>query len=154
MGSGKSETGDRRHRTRDMVERLLAERQQMFVLYNRVAGIEPWSEDKPSVSSLNEFCEILVDYTASGHFGLYQRILDGRERRRSVSELAENLYPRIAGTTQASVEFNDKYDGVSGEEDMEHLATDLSRLGEQLATRAELEDRLIDAMLGAADAER
>ena len=33
---------------------------------------------------LNDFLEILVDYIASGHFGLYRRIAEGTERRSPV----------------------------------------------------------------------
>lgn len=143
----RAEVGDRRRRGRDVAEKLLAERQQVFVLFNRVAGIEPYSEEKPSQESLQEFCQILVDYIAAGHFALYQRISEGRERRQRLAQMAERLYPRIAETSQAVVNFNDKYDAIREPQTAPELSADLSRLGEYLAVRAELEDRLISEML-------
>lgn len=61
-------------------------------------------------------------------------------------ELAEALYPRIAATTEEAVAFNDKYDCGDHCSDLAELAGDLSRLGEELAARIELEDRLLQAL--------
>jgi regulator of sigma D len=95
-----------------------------------------------------EFCELLVDYIASAHFGLYQRLSVGRERRRAVVDLAMEIYPGIDRTTQIALAFNDKYGGVTLSGDLTALHRDLSHLGEILASRIDLEDRLITAMLG------
>ena len=51
------------------------------------------------------------------------------------------------GDWRTAVAFNDKYAGECGPEQLEVLSTDLSRLGEELATRIELEDHLIGAKL-------
>ncbi|NIV74814.1 MAG: Rsd/AlgQ family anti-sigma factor, partial [Gammaproteobacteria bacterium] len=89
-------------------------------------------------------------YIASGHFGLYERISEGKERRRGVVKLAEKLYPRIANTTQMAVEFNDVYEKMNGDSKSGELTGMLSKLGEELAVRIELEDQLISEMLGRA----
>ena len=94
-----------------------------------------------------DFCQILVDYMASGHFGLYQRISDGKERRRAVIDIAEKLYPKIAKTTEDAVAFNDYFDTPSDTKRINDLSHHLSQLGETLATRIELEDRLITTLL-------
>ena len=91
-----------------------------------------------------------VDYIASGHFGLYERISEGKERRRGVVKLAEKLYPRIANTTQVAVEFNDVYEKMNGKSISGEITGMLSKLGEELAVRIELEDQLISEMLGQA----
>ena len=39
---------------------------------------------------------MLVDYSAFGHFEIYERIVAGRERRGQVVEIAREVYPRIA----------------------------------------------------------
>lgn len=147
MGGSRGSGGERRGGTRKAVDKLLAERREMFVLYNRVAGFEAYSGGKPKADRLQEFCQVLVDYIAAGHFWLYQRISEGRERRRAVLDAAGEAYPRIAATTDAAVEFNDRYGDAGEALSEEALAADLSRLGEQLAVRIELEDRLIDALL-------
>ena len=87
-----------------------------------------------------------MDYIAAGHFGLYERISSGKERRQGVNSLAEELYPRIAETTDIAVAFNDKYDCGDDGKIGPNLGKDLSRLGEELALRAELEDQLLNAM--------
>lgn len=136
---------ERRGSSRDMVAKLHAERTQMLVLYCRVAGLEPFTATKPVQSLLQEFCQILIDYIASGHFLLYERIANGSERRRAVAELAEKLYPRIARATEAALAFNDKYDCEDHCNVIDTLSEDLSKLGEELAVRIELEDRLLAA---------
>jgi regulator of sigma D len=84
-----------------------------------------------------------MDYVAAGHFALYERILEGRERRKGVARAAAELYPQIAETTQFFVDFNDRYDQLDDAQMDRELSSDLSKLGERLATRIELEDRLI-----------
>jgi regulator of sigma D len=96
---------------------------------------------------LEELCQLLMDYTAFGHFELYRRISEGDERRKQVLDVARDVYPRISDITNATVEFNDKYDTSKYQLKLETLPDDLSQLGEQLAERMELEDRLVTALL-------
>lgn len=96
---------------------------------------------------LDKFCEVLVDYIAAGHFTLYDRITSGQERRKRTRELAEELYPRIADLTETVIQFSDKYESESEQpQTTDALTRDLSDLGEALATRIELEDKLIDTL--------
>ncbi len=137
---------ERRAGSRELVRKLLAERTEMLVLFCRLAGLEPFKEEKQRTSAqrlLQEFCQVLVDYIAAGHFGLYERIANGSERRQALAELAARYYPRIAETTDAALAFNDKYDCEDHCELTADLANDLSHLGEQLAARIELEDQLL-----------
>jgi len=139
---------ERRTGTRDLIERLLGERERMLLLYEQSAGVvpAPAGEDYPQL--LRRFAELLMDYIAAGHFSLYERIREGAERRRGVHDLAEGLYPRIVATSDAMVAFNDGLTEVTGEEPSDALLAKLSVLGEQIAERVDLEDRLIAEMLG------
>lgn len=148
MSSEAEAQRDRRSGTRSLIDNMLSERQRMLVLFERVAGVAPYADERPNDKLLRDFSQILVDYIASGHFGLYERISEGKERRRGVVELAEELYPRIANTTQVAVEFNDIYEKMNGESIGGELNSLLSKLGEELAVRIELEDQLITEMLG------
>ena len=148
MSSEAQEQRDRRIGTRTLIDKMLSERQRMLVLFERLAGVEPYADETPSDELLQEFSQILVDYIASGHFGLYERITEGRERRRGVVKLAEELYPRIADTTRVAIEFNDVYEKSNGKVISADLTQRLSKLGEGLAVRIELEDQLISEMLG------
>lgn len=136
---------ERRTGSQELVQKLISERTEMLVLYCRLAGLDTKGERRhtPAVKLLQEFCEVMVDYLAAGHFSLYERIVNGNERRLPFFKLAGQLYPRIAETTQAALDFNDKYDGKNGLELSMSFDDDLSQLGELLANRIEMEDRLL-----------
>jgi regulator of sigma D len=144
----KQENPRRRQESKQVIDRLLAERQRVLVLMCEVLGLKPFTADKPVKDLLGEFNSVLVDYIAAGHFGLYQRIVEGTERRQAVVATASKAYQRIAASTDAAVDFSDKYSGEWNFHFLDSLADDLSQLGEKLATRIEMEDRIINAMLG------
>jgi len=138
----------RRKGSRQLIDKMLAERKRMLVLMCEVLGLKPFTADKPVKELLAEFNSLLVDYIAAGHFGLYQRVIEGTERRQAVVTRASTAYSKIADSTDAAVDFNDKYGGEWNFHFLDTLAEDLSALGEKLATRIELEDQIIAAMLG------
>ncbi len=138
---------ERRVGTQEMINKLLEERQEMLVLFCQVASLEPYTKSNPVKPKLQAFCQVLVDYIAFGHFEVYERIAQGKERRARVVQVAEKIYPKLAEATEVAVAFNDKYDASEVDSLMENLPKDLSTLGEELAVRIELEDRLVGAML-------
>ena len=142
-----TESNERRVGTQDMVNKLLAERQQMLVLFCRVAGLEPYTEERPTIDLLQEFCQVLVDYSAFGHFEIYERIASGRERRSQVIRVAQEVYGRIVDASKAAVNFNDKYESGEQVPVLSELSADLSLLAEELARRVELEDQIVEALL-------
>jgi len=139
---------DRRTTGRETIGRLLLERREMLILFCRVAGLDPFPHNPKVQEVLQEFCQVLVDYVAAAHFSLYERIINGEERRQAVIVLAHDLYQRIEACTETAIVFNDKYDCADQCQDVTHLNADLSELGEALATRVELEDRLIKEIIG------
>jgi regulator of sigma D len=138
---------ERRNQTNKIVQELLEERKDVWSVYCEIADLKPFNEHQNLEILVQQFCQILIDYISLGHFGVYQRLSDGSERRKKVIELAEQIYPQIAETTDAAVAFNDNYDNLDGTSLRRNLNDDLSRLGEALATRFELEDQLIGTML-------
>ncbi len=143
---------DRRARTRKEIKQLINERNEVLALYCSLAGcdgntISDADDIDPEI--LQEFCQLLIDYIATGHFELYSRISEGKERRQEIIKLADTIYPRIERTTALAVEFNDTFDGGNNLNDdlKSKLAEQLSTLGEELATRIELEDKLINTIL-------
>lgn len=139
---------ERRVGTQDIIQKLLAERQDVLVMFCELAGLEAKQDRSGEEALLQRFCELLVDYSAFAHFEIYERIIDGRERRSRVVEVARQVYPRIAEASEIAVEFNDRYDAADHELDMGGLGADLSQLGEELAVRIEMEDRIIEALVG------
>ncbi|MBS1212660.1 MAG: anti-RNa polymerase sigma 70 factor [Proteobacteria bacterium] len=138
---------ERRQLTNKLVQELLDERREVWAVYGQIADMQPFRPDQPLEIVVQRFCQILIDYVSLGHFGIFQRIGDGNERRQRVVNLAAQVYPRIAEATQAAVQFNDTYDTVDGDSLRKSLAEDLSKLGEELATRFELEDQLIQSLM-------
>lgn len=137
---------ERREMTRKLVYELLEERRQLWALHERLAGMQPYREDKDLKPLVRQYCQILIDYISLEHFGIYQRIAEGGERRRRVVELADEIYPRLIETTDAALDFNDKCEALSDLELPGELAGELAVLQDALSTRMELEDRLIEAM--------
>ena len=148
----KQPANDRRSRTRKEIKQLISERNEVLSLYCNLAGCDGNTEldvDNIETETLQEFCQILIDYIATGHFELYRRISEGEERRQDMIKLANAIYPRIERTTRVAVDFNDMFDGGNSytSDLRQKLPDELSRLGEELATRIELEDQLINTLL-------
>ncbi len=147
---------ERRARTRKEIKQLIEERNSVLSqYYNLAKHTEDSKNDLGSTAELlEEFCQELVDYMATGHFEIYRRIEDGSERRDEISKLAEKIMPRINTTTQIAVAFNDLYDDTSNINDnaFNQLPNHLEKLGEELATRIDLEDQFIDTLLMASNA--
>jgi regulator of sigma D len=61
--------------------------------------------------------------------------------------VANKVYPEFVSASEVAVSFNDKYDLSDHALELDGLAEDLSRLGEELAVRIELEDQLLATML-------
>ena len=136
----------------DLIGKLMTERQEMLVLFNRLVELKPYARSAPAQAVLQRFCQVLMDYVALGHFEVYQCIEEGVsdiKRCCKIKKIARELYPQIAATTQAAVDFNDRYDFHAQGDVVSGLGMDLSRLGEELATRIDLEDRLILAIQAA-----
>jgi regulator of sigma D len=147
MSSRERRTSERRINTQSLIDKLMKERQEMLVLFCQVAGLEPYRRSDSLDKLLQSFCQVLIDYTAFGHFEVFGRISEGNERRTGVVRVAKEIYPDFVLASEAAVAFNDKYDLSDHALVLDHLSEDLSRLGEELAVRIELEDQLLSSML-------
>ncbi len=134
---------ERRARSHHEINDLVESRTDALSLYTELASQQPFKPEHDTQRLLQSFCESLIDYTASAHFQLYRHIDEDRERRQPVKEEADKIYPDISKITQNILDFNDKYDCEDHCGDFDDLADDLSQIGEKLADRIELEDRLI-----------
>lgn len=128
------------------IRELEAHRTEMLTDYSILASMRPFQPNVETIDLLQEFCQALVDYTADAHFRIYRYIDEGKERRQSVIEIATAIYPRILETTDDILDFNEKYDCDEHCTKLDELEHDLSKLGEILAVRTELEDQLILAL--------
>lgn len=139
---------DRRARAKERMTSLVASRNETLALYSDLAKNRPYKPGEETEDMVRRFCQALVDYAATAHFQLYRYIVENKERRKAVLSLAEQVYPQIAASTDAILDFNDRYDVAPFETRIPDLADDLSQLGELLADRIQLEDQVIDALDG------
>jgi len=129
-----------------LVVRWRQSRQDLLVQYCQASD----ALDGDSISTLaktylRDFCQLLVDYASAGHFEVYYQLLrEAEEYQDGGAETAKVLLPQIVASTEAATEFNDKY--ATGEGVLSILIKNLSKLGEILETRFELEDQLIDVL--------
>ena len=142
----REKTQERRNRGHELtqrIQRMLKQRNQLLQLLLEISqqGVAR------SPAEFEEFLQILVDYIAAGYFNLYERISEGRERRKAVADLAVKVYPRIEQTTNIALAFEEKYNPDKTAADFSALKADLSDLGEALSTRMEFEDQLIELLL-------
>lgn len=136
---------DRRGRSLVMINKLVVSRTEMLALYAQLAGQKPFVGNPQVPEMLEEFCQALVDYAANAHFQLYRYFAEKNERRQEIYTVAERIYPNILEITNKVLDFNDKYDCDGHCAEFSELERDLSRIGEILADRIELEDKLIIA---------
>lgn len=138
---------ERRSDSINRLHTLLETRTETLALLNQLAAMRPFEANDDVQMLLQEFCESLVDYTASAHFQLYRFIEEGQERRAGIKELAGEIYPRIAGMTRYILDFNEKYDSEKQLSELTSLDKDLSHLGEILADRISEEDKIISLLI-------
>ncbi|WP_455366186.1 Rsd/AlgQ family anti-sigma factor [Kaarinaea lacus] len=137
---------ERRAQSHREIGALVESRTDTLALLSELASKQPFKPEHDTQLLLQNFCESLIDYTASAHFQLYRHIDENKERRVAVRDIAEDIYPRISEITQSFLDFNDKYDCEDHCDNLSELANDLSNLGELLADRIDLEDQLIAVM--------
>jgi len=146
---------ERRSRTQKEIKQLIEKRNSVLSQYYNLAKFTEDNDNNLNDTRdlLEDFCQELVDYMAIGHFEIYRRIEEGNERRDQITTLANKIMPRINDTTQVAVAFNDLFENASDLKDdvYKQLPTYLAKLGEEMATRIDLEDQFIDTLLKISD---
>ena len=133
---------------RHLVTALQEERSAVWAMYCKMAEMKPFFADSEKLRPLlSRFSQLLIDYVSLGHFGIYEHLLTEQQQQAEVLTYANRIYPAFSNTTASAISFNDAYDDGKRNFKTEHLESDLSRLGEHLARRMELEDRLCSMLL-------
>ena len=92
------------------------------------------------------FCQVLMDYLSSGHFEVYEQLLrEGSEFADGSLEEGQELLPKIQISTDIALDFNDDFSTLSDPtvQTIREFSERLSKLGEALEERFELEDKMI-----------
>lgn len=129
----------------EIIDRWLEERKELLVDYCELSNAVKNSETDNQGGMLRKLCQIMVDYVSAGHFEVYEQLMQEAKDFDDTEGLrvAGGLYKTIDATTELILDFNDKYQET---DDLETLNTDLSKVGEWLATRFEAEDRMIEVL--------
>lgn len=130
-----------------LVAALQEERSAVWSLYCRIAEMKPFSSENAVRPILSAFSQLLIDYISLGHFSIYEHLIVEKQHQTSVLTYAEQIYPAFSNITASAVSFSDTYDDGKRNFKTDKLAQDLSVLGEHLAERMELEDRLCSMLL-------
>jgi len=139
---------DRQLLNRHLVTALQEERSAVWAMYCKMAEMKPVFANSEKVRPiLSRFSQLLIDYVSLGHFGIYEQLLTEKQQQFAVLSYANRLYPAFSNTTASAIMFNDAYDDGRRNFKTDNLASDLSALGEHLAKRMELEDRLCSMLL-------
>ena len=127
----------------DIIDRWLNARQELIVLYCSINGMDQYDDDKrPVAKKLKELCQLLVDYVSTGHFEVYEQLIqEALEFDDGSIEYAQSMLPVIEENTSRCLEFNDHCEAIGN---ILKLQDSLSALGETLEERFNLEDQLIE----------
>lgn len=137
---------ERKQQVHQLIAELRNERQEVWSLYCHIAELMPFSANQSVRKTLGRFAEILIDYVSLGHFGVCECLFRDADSQDPALSAAEEIYPALSSTTDAAVSFHDKYES-DATTILDDLKQDLSKLGENLAKRIDLEDRLCALML-------
>jgi regulator of sigma D len=137
---------ERQQQAYQLIAELQHERQEVWSLYCHVAELMPFKTNRTVRNKLARFSEILIDYVSLGHFGICECLFKDADSQDPALSAAREIYPALSATTEAAIVFNDKYESGSTAK-LDDLKQDLSDLGESLARRIDLEDRLCELML-------
>lgn len=128
-----------------LIDHWLQVRKQLLVAYYNLVGIKP---GKGSYMLLNEkalddFCQRLVDYLSAGHFSIYERIAGEME-----GSVVTKIYALLEGNTQQIMDLYDSsLENAIDHDNCMEFQQALSTLGEAMAARFTLEDRLLQLAL-------
>lgn len=130
-----------------LIDQWLQARKQLLVAYYHLVGIKP-NKDKHTPldeQALDDFCHNLVDYLSACHFHVYERIL---QEAVALSDQKLAQTHRLALALQANTQFiMDFYDSslatAIDHDNCIEFQQALSSVGETMAERFALEDRLI-----------
>ncbi|NLS14849.1 sigma D regulator [Vibrio sp. SM6] len=134
----------------EVIDHWLETRQLLIVEYCHLAALQP-SSNKPTVIELptpvqlQQFCQHLVDYISTGHFKIYDMVMDKwRATGFEATDDINQTYAKIVLTTEPLLSFTDRYADIPDEDDpLDNFEQDLSLAGEMLEIRFEVEDQLI-----------
>lgn len=132
-----------------VMDQWLEQRQELIKTYCDLVNFSLEHTDTQfSNDEVKPFCEELIDYLSTGHFKIYNMVMDDWEKIGYIPTNEMDLaYVSLKETTDVMLEFNDRYADATDVIDGTIFAFDVSELGKTLDDRFEIEDRLIEMII-------
>ncbi|WWO98665.1 MAG: Rsd/AlgQ family anti-sigma factor [Candidatus Dasytiphilus stammeri] len=132
-----------------LLNTLLKPRKELLIAYYKIIGFKPHQEIFQAIdeTALILFCSHLLDYLSYGHFYLYRRLLENLKSPLSKSKkfFIAKIFFALQKNTQLIMKLYDIYLCVTiNDDNYLHFQKALSEVGEALASRFILEDKLIN----------
>ncbi|WP_299182033.1 sigma D regulator [uncultured Neptuniibacter sp.] len=127
----------------EIIDTWLEERQTLISIFVHLPEQHINEELNNKVQS---FCQVLMDYLSSGHFEVYEQLLrEGSDFDDGSLEEGQSLLPKIQVSTDIALDFNDDFSNLLNPtvQQIREFSLSLSKLGEALEERFELEDQMI-----------
>lgn len=123
------------------IDNWLKARKQLLVEYCQLIGQKQNKTPNrlPDIEVIGHFCNHLVDYVSTGHFRIFDQITQDCQDYPLVQHLIEQLAP----TTDAALDFYDRFSMVNEPVSLTHFDHELNKLGEILEARLCIEDQLL-----------
>jgi len=129
----------------ELVDFWLNARRQLLAAYYQLVGIKPNKDSLTALDdeALDNFCQKLVDYLSTGHFSIYERIIDELQGD-SPLIAASQIYPALQANTERIMDYYDTHlETAIDDDNCLEFQQALSGVGEALEARFTLEDKLI-----------
>lgn len=130
----------------ELIDQWLQARKALLVTYYHLIGLKPNKEQHTPLDeeALDAFCHSVVDYLSAGHFHVYDRIVPQTDSTSPQSLVTAQLYAGLQENTQQIMALYDtQLENAIDHDNYLEFQEALSEVGEALATRFGLEDRLI-----------
>ena len=128
-----------------LIHDFLSERQEVIKSFYTISGIPPFDNSKSPITltDIMDFCQVLLDYVALGHFELYENLFTshGHDISHFHMHFSKESLLQINKTTDVFLDFNDKYSAANV--DISNLKKDLEKIGVALDSRFSLEDKVL-----------
>ncbi|WP_410012660.1 sigma D regulator [Sodalis sp. C49] len=135
----------------ELIDQWILARRKLLIAYYHLIGLKPNKEKHTPLdeNALDDFCHKLVDYLSAGHFHIYDRIVqDADDTSSSKRIISTQLYPALQENTKQIMAFYDsQLETAIDHDNCMEFQQALSGVGEALATRFALEDKLIQQAL-------
>ncbi|MFM2486679.1 sigma D regulator [Celerinatantimonas yamalensis] len=123
------------------IDNWLTARKNLLVEYCQLVGQK---QSKPldgaeQIEAVQHFCHHLVDYVSTGHFGIFDQIIDDCQDYQRV----DGYISQLTASTDQVLDFYDRFNNVAEVSELNHFIAVLSSLGESLEQRFSIEDKLL-----------